>query len=59
MNQIFSMIILTVMVLTPGPLVHVLSLFALMNPLVLLENKLAMSVVYGLGFCPDRNRVNW
>ena len=36
-NQIRSIVSLTIMGMTPGPLVRALFLFALMNPLVVLE----------------------
>ena len=49
-NQIRSIMSLTIMGLTPGPLVRALFLFALMNPLVVLETPLVVSVRCGLEF---------
>ena len=43
-NQISLMMSLTMMVLVPGPLVHALFLFVRMNPLVVLDNPLVVSV---------------
>ena len=42
MNQIFSMMSLTLMGLTPGPLVLALFLFTFNNPLVMLTNTLVV-----------------
>ena len=52
MNQISSMTSLTMMGLTPGPLVRALFHFALLNLLVVLENLLVVSVTWGLAFPP-------
>ena len=59
------MMSLTVMGMTPGPLVCALSLFDLMNLLavldnllVVLTNLLAVSVAWGMAFYFDRNQVN-
>ena len=49
-NHILSMIILTMMGMDPGPLVRAFSLFALMNPLVVLTIMLVVSVAWGLEF---------
>ena len=49
-NQILSMMILKIMGLTPGPLVHALSLFDLNITLVLLMITLVLFVVWVLAF---------
>ena len=66
MNHICSMMSLMMMGLTPVLLVRALFLFALMNPLVVLETPLVvltiplvMFVIWGLEFFFDRNRVDW
>ena len=50
MNQIRSMMSLTMLGLTPVPLVRALFLFVMMNPLVVLTTLLVMSVAWGLEF---------
>ena len=49
-NYICTMMILMMMGLDPVTLVRALSLFALMNPLTVLENPLVVSVAWGLEF---------
>ena len=49
-NQIRSMMSLTIMGLTPGSLVRALSLFVLMNPLVMLTILLVVFVAWVLEF---------
>ena len=44
------MISLAMMGLTPGPLVHVIFIFALMNPVVVLKNMFVMFMAWGLMF---------
>ena len=58
-NQIHSMMSLTMMGLTPGPLVRALFLFALKNPLVMLTTPLVVFVEWVLEFFSDSNQVNW
>ena len=65
-NQILSMMSLTMMGMTLGPLVRALLPFTLMNMLILLEtllvklmNLLVLFMAWGLVFFPDMNRVNW
>ena len=50
---------LTMMGLTPGPLIHALFFFALENPLVVLTTPLVVFVVWSLAFCSNSNQVNW
>ena len=51
-NHIRLMMSLKMIGLTPGTLVRAIFLFAFMNPLVVLETLLVVSVAWGLAFFP-------